>query len=402
MLRILSVLTGRLFSRGAQVITLIILARGLKPEEFGIYGVITSIIFLVGQVGHLGLRQSVALMIGQNRMTDGEAAYSFMLVWPALVCLSVGVLFAFGIISTDMIGASSAVAVVISVAGMLALTLGQGILLGRGQVGQFAATESGPRAILTLLSLLAWSFGLLDLEVALWSFAVAFAIYVPYLARVVLRGAADRRLALGKLPPMIGHGIFYALSIGVILLQGRVGLFFVSSQSASDAGQFFAAQRASEVFLELASAAALVLFSDSARAKGNAEVMKRAMRTAAVLLVVFTVAGLVAMNFTQLLTLILLGPKYTPAAEVLSILLLGLGPAAAVRILNSTISGSGRPYISAAVVFSALLLNIAICYVLVPTQGVKGAAIALVAAQTVAAIIYAAISLIYWRKGSPA
>lgn len=397
LLHTLILLAGRLLTRGAQIISFMILARALSPDAFGVYGVLTSLVFLTGQLGHFGLRQAGAVMIGQKKLTDGEVAGTFFSVWPLLVVISGLGLWLFGGLDQTS-DPWIVVAIIVALAGVLALTLAQGVFLGRGQTKLFAIADTGPRVLLTLLTVAVWLLGWLNADTAFWIFAVSFVGFAPYTIYLMLKGVQTIRPAYGKLPEMVRYGILYAISAAVILLQGRVGLFFLAQTSSTeDAGQFFAAQRASEIFLELATAAGLVLFSETARSTDKNVTIRNALKTASILFGLFLVGGLIAVNFTPLLVRVLLGTQYANAASVLSILLLGLGPAAAVRILNSMIAGMGRPYISALVVICGIAVNVLACVLLVPVRGIEGAAIALVLGQTSAALIYFAISIKLWR-----
>jgi O-antigen/teichoic acid export membrane protein len=97
---------------------------------------------------------------------------------------------------------------------------------------------------------------------------------------------------------------------------------------------------------------------------------------------------------SPLIVKILLGSAYTGTVQALAILSVGLGPFAATRIMNSVVTGAGYPWISAAISVSGLLVNIVLCYFLVPKVQVEGAAYSLVAAQALTAIGYA----IFFRK----
>jgi len=375
-----------------------LLARVLSPEGFGAYGILTSAVFLAGQIGNLGLRQSAAYRIGQGKMTDGEAIGAMTVLWPiSSVACGLAVTFLNRDLFAQM-GASSSIALLIATATILLLTLLQGVFLGRGQIAYYSTSDAGPRVAQSIFVALLWLTGTLTLASAVWSFTAGFLLLTPLLLWVALKNVRVPLGAVRQAPDMIRHGFLFALSVFLVTLQGRVGVFFLhGAHGATDAGQFFAAQRANEIFLELASAVGLVLFSDTARSSNSRQTLIEALRTATSMFVVFLVIGLVAAFLAPSLVKILLGPKYLPATDALRILAIGLAPAAAVRILNSVIAGLGKPYLSAAIVLGALVFNAGMCAWLAPSLGPKGAAISLVVAQFIAALTYWFICVTHYK-----
>ncbi|CAN7416796.1 polysaccharide biosynthesis C-terminal domain-containing protein [Phenylobacterium sp. LjRoot219] len=387
-------LASRGVTRVAQVVAFLVLARALSPSGFGAYAVITSAVFLAGQIGPLGLRQASAYRIGQSLMTDGQALGVLALFWPltALVCMAA----VFGLNQTafEGFGAGPTAAVLIATAAVLLLNLLQGVFLGRGEIKAFSFSDAGPRVLQSLLALSLWLTGALTLNTALWSFAAGFLVLAPIVVWMAARSAQRLSPAVGQAPAMIRHGFLFAVSAFLVTLQGRVGVFFLSGAHGPEAaGQFFAAQRASELFLELATAVGLVLFSETARSGPNRETLRSAMRTAGGLFVMFLGVGAVAAFTAPWLVLVLLGPQYAEATDALRVLAIGLAPAAAVRVLNSVIAGMGKPYISAGIVLVGIAINAAACALLAPRYGAVGAAAGLAIGQFVAATVYAAVCL---------
>jgi len=388
---------SRLLTRGAQVASFVVLARALSPVDFGHYGVITSAIFLVGIGGHLGLRPAAAWAIGQRVHGAGNIASTLLLAWPVLTALACVTLAVFGLLSVDQTPSARA-AIALATSSILLIALAQGVFLGRGQTGCFALSESVPRAGAAVLVCAAWLAGAITLELALLLFAVSFAAVAVPAVVLMFRGTGDRRPVVHAFPSMIRMGLLFAVSLALVMAQGRVGLFFLAAIDAHDlSGQYFAAQRASEMFLEVATALGLVLFSDAARSASPDVAVRSAARAAVRLFLVFCAIGLAAMPFTPLLVDVLLGADYAASAPVLRILLLGIGFAAATRVMNHVVGGLGRPWASGAIALLALTVNVVLCAWLVPRHGASGAAVAMVAGQALATCAYFALVVRGWR-----
>ena len=384
------VMTGARFAtRISQLLSFVLLARILSPEGFGAYGVLTSAVFLIGLIGNFGIRQSTAQLIGSGKLTDGEAGATALLVWPLVSALGGGALWLIYRDEITLLAAEQLWALIAAVSAILFLTFLQGVFLGRGDTGQFALAETAPRAIQTVLVVALAVIGSLTVGSAMFAFAASFVVRMPYVAYLAFRPSRRRSPRPRMLPAMIGRGFVFSLSLFLIMLQGRVGLFALHGQfGEAIAGQFFAAQRVSEIFLDLATAAGLVLFSDASRSSNPKAAVQAALGTASVFFVVFAVAGIAIGLLSPLVIRAALGPGYERAVPALQILGFGLAPVAAARIMNSVVSGVGRPGLSASIAAIGVPINLAICYVLASRYGAAGAAIGLVVGQSVACLGY--------------
>ena len=393
LVRTFTILGSRLLTRAAQMVAFVLLARVLSPGGFGAYGVLTSAVFLTGQIGNLGLRQSAAYRIGRKQMTDGEAMGVMFAFWPFASIACIGSLLVLCHEALAAIGGLEAkIAIAIAMTALLLITLFQGIFLGRGGIKQFALADSGPRVLQSVLVGGLWLLGFLTLQTAVWSFAVSFLILAPVVLWMCLKGAAPLKFSVSTAPDMIRHGFLFALSMFFIGLQGRVGVFFLST-TAGDvaAGQFFAAQRACEIFLELATAVGLVLFSDAARSDSVGENLKSAMAVAASMFLLFLAIGAGIAIAAPLFVSIVLGAAYADAVPAIRILAIGLAPAAFIKIMNGVIGGSGKPFISAGVIGGGLVLNVVVAFALSGRGGFLAPAWSMVISQFAMAIAYVAV-----------
>lgn len=398
-LKAATILGSRMLTRASQVVAFILLARVLSPAGFGAYGVLTSAVFLSGQIGNLGLRQSAAHRIGQKRMSDGDAMGVLLAFWPpaAVVCAG-AVLWFNGKALGDLAAGGGAfglqAALALAAAGVLFTVLIQGVFLGRGEIRNFSLADAGPRVLQSAFITVLWLAGLLTVATAVWSFALGFLLLIPVTAWLALRSASPLRFRLAEAPDMVRHGLIFAASMFLITLQGRIGVFWLTSVEGPDvAGQFFAAQRVTEIVLELATAVGLVLFSEATRAGSLKDNMAAALKTALLLSGMFLVIGAAVALAAPLVVPLLLGEAYAEAVPIVRILALGLAPAAFVKIMNGVVAGSGKPALSAAVIGLAALLNLFAVAVLTPIWGSSGAATALSASYFAAALAYFFLAL---------
>lgn len=385
-----TILFARGFTRVAQLLAFLILARFLTPAEFGWYGIVTTAVSLAALLGSLGLRQSVAYRIGRKEMTVGEGTATVLAVWPVLVAVSAGVviwLYAGTVPSISSIEAGAAIA--LGVAGAMLVMLVQGIFLGRGEVRRFSSTETLPRVMLAVFAALLALFGMVTLANALWAFALGFAATIPLALWLALNDSGPLRPRLGALPGMLGYGLAFAFNLFLITLCSRLSMFVIEQvHGAAAAGQFFAAVRVNEIFLEAATAFGLVLFSDSARAT-DVTIPGRNARIACWMFWGFSLVALGIAVVAPVLLRLFIGADYADAGLALQLLAISLGPAAATKVIYPTIAGQGRPLFGTPAIIVSLAANLGLAIALVPMLGIAGGALALVAGQYLLYLGYA-------------
>ena len=386
---VLTLLASRVATRGAQVFAFFILARGLAPEGFGAYGVLTSAVFLGGQLGNLGLRQAAAFMIGKHRLTDGEVIATLCGLWPALtLATTVGVWW----VSQELLftfGSDAFLAICVAVAATLLITLLQGVFLGRGEMGNFGISDTGPRIVLSALAVTLAVAGQISLRSALWIFAASFALTAPLVVWLSVRHAAPFKFRPAAIQPMVRYGLLFAVSMFLIALNTRIGLFVVQDQVGTNvAGLFFAGQRINELFLEFATVVGLALFSRTARSQVDQDAIVEAARVSAWMFWLFLAIAAIMLLITPVVINVFLGPVYAGSTKIVKILAIGLAPAAVVKVMNGVTAGAGRPYLSAAIVGGGLCINCVITLALVSTLPGDAPAIGLVTSQVATMILY--------------
>jgi O-antigen/teichoic acid export membrane protein len=164
---------------------------------------------------------------------------------------------------------------------------------------------------------------------------------------------------------------------------------------AAEVGHFLAAQRLNEVFLEIATAVSLVMFSRVAsKAKTDGRIDAAVSSVPWVFWSYFVVAAITYFA-TPLVIVLLLGSAYIGSIKLLQIIVWGLPAAAVVKVLNGALAGAGLPKLSAVVVGVVVLTNAAMTLLLVSSLGPSAAAYGLVSSQAVGMVCY--ILLAKWK-----
>jgi O-antigen/teichoic acid export membrane protein len=354
---------ARIVTRAAQAVAFVVLARTLNPTGFGTYSLITTSIFMAGQIGNLGLRQSSALLVGRNELSAREATYLLLLIWPVITALSaIAVLW----VNYDLLSALSSSLIFwisLAVGASLLLSLLQGVFLGLGDIKYFTMADAFPRVLLAITAVLLATMNFATLETTLIAFAFSFAMFVPAALRRSWGNITRVNTKLWPLATMVKAGILFAVSAFCVTLNSRVGLYLIERYaSAAISGTFFAAVRFTEIFLEFATIVGLVLFSSVVRAKDGEDALKSAYGASVNLFWLFACICVLVELGTGPLIHLLLGSAYAGAVPFVHILALSLAPAAATKSLNGAMLGTGRPYITTLVVAVGLVLNLVISW----------------------------------------
>lgn len=386
-----TVLFGRGVIRVAQLIAFLVLAKALSPTDFGWYGILTSAVALAASLGSLGLRQSFAYEIGNGRLSAGRAVGTGLVIWPLATAASALIIFLLYGRSVDGIPQTQLAAIIVAgVAGAILVALMQGIFLGRGTIWAFSLSEAVPQVVLMVGVVLLALTTVLTLNASLWLQASGFLLAAVVSVAIVVRGQERLGVALHRIVPMLKYGLVFALNVFMIMLSTRLAMFVIEANfGPEEAGQFFAAVRISEIFLEAAAAVGMVLFSRAAQnSDSHSSVRDGAVIASWMFWFFLVIGGLVALVSPYLVG-VLLGPEYSPAVPALQVLALSMAPTAASRIIYPSVAGSGRPSFGTPMIFASLTINGLLALALVPVFGIIGGAMALVVGQFVLYLGYA-------------
>src|SRR3712207_3063724 len=184
------VLLTRFVMRAANFAVFILLARSLDVGAFGFYGYVMSTALVLAIAFDLGLRQSGAAAIGQDPEAGAAVATHLVALWAILGALGVAacwlMLDSGGYVAGY--GAGLALLSALNVAPMLLLRTGQGVFLGRGELGRLNRSELIARAVVLLGTGGLWAAGRLDLHTAVWTLLAAHLAAALYLLAQVAPG----------------------------------------------------------------------------------------------------------------------------------------------------------------------------------------------------------------------
>lgn len=386
-----TVLFGRGLVRITQLLTFLLLARLLTPEEFGWFGIITSGVVIAVPLATLGLRQAFAHQIGQGSLSPRQASTVTLLLAPPLALAAAAILWTlYGQELPGITAVSAAAILLVAVLGAMTVHMLQGISLGLGDIKSFATVDTAAPMLLTIIVAVMAILGLISFQVAIWSYALSYVVVLPI---AMARGIVSPHLALtspAAMSAMVRYGIFFALNVFISTLNSRGGIIVLEQVSgAEQSGQLFAAMRLNDVLIEGAIAFGMVVFSRTVRANSAADSVSQSARIASWVFITFLLASIGIAFLAGPIIFLLLGSEYASATTALQLLCIGLGPAAASKIVYPAIAGTGQPLVGMPVLLVSVLVNVGLAFLLGPHYGAAGVALAFSLSQIIVYVGYA-------------
>lgn len=384
------VLLTRLILRAANFVVFILLARSLAVGEFGFYGYVMSTALVLAVAFDLGLRQSGAWLIGQEPEALPAVATHMMTLW--LLLASLGVLVCWLMLEAGGYVAGYgplALVAALNVAPMLCLRTGQGVFLGRGELGKLNRSELIARAVVLAGTVGLWAAGLLDLHTALWTLLTAHVAAALYL--LVQVGPALRPGTLlqpGLVTRMLRYGGELWVAMLFLILLGRIGFWIVSWQLGEEAlGLYFGAQRLGEILVEVATAVGIVIFSYGVRAKDIRASALDAVRIARLVTAAMALVALAAALLAQPLLGLALGQGYAGEAPAFRLVMLGALANSFTTMLYPCLSAQGLARFGIGAFALGSAVAAAAFTLLTPALGLTGAGLAYALAQGAAVVV---------------
>lgn len=386
------VLLTRLVMRAANFAVFLLLARSLTVGEFGFYGYVMSTALVLAIAFDLGLRQSGAWLIGQEPEADAAVTTHLIALW--LVLGALGVLVCWLMLgSGGYITSYGALALVgaLNVAPMLCLRMGQGVFLGRGEIGKLNQSELISRAVVLAGTVAFWAAGLLDVAAAIWVLLAAHAAASLYLLAQIAGGVRPGTLFQPRLVArMLRYGGELWVAMLLLILLGRIGFWVVSWRLGEEAlGLYFGSQRLGEILVEVATAVGVVIFSYGVRSKDIRASALDAIRIARLVTALMALVAAMAMVAARPLLGLALGAEYAAEPDAFRFVMLGALASSYTTMLYPCLSAQGLARFGilafglgsavAALAFTALT----------PVLGLAGAGLAYALAQASAVAVIA-------------
>ena len=376
---ILSVFGSNVSVTISNLLTGILLSRILGAAGFGIYSSILVVPVIVIGFTQLGIRRSTIYHIG-NRLIPEEQVISalfLLLLWTSAlsIILCGGAFFFYGNGHYDplIIGL-----VLLTIPLLLANMFAGGVFFGREEIRRGNIMNAAP-TLLTLVftAVFVWicPLSVLGAFLAISSANLLSFIYVVYTLFIRSRNRITWKYQEPVIKSMIKLGLVNAIAIFVMQLNYRMDILMLKQLSSFEqVGYYSLSTQIAEQLWHIPFAIEMIILSRSANTTDQELLHRTVASVFRVSFVLGILSGIALFFIVPWLVPAIFGKSFVPAVEMIRIILPGILILVGFRILNSRLTGMGKPQVAIYTFVPALLINFLLNLFLIPKFGGIGAA----------------------------
>ncbi len=356
----------------------IVLARLLGPEGKGLMAALLAIPYMLIPLCDLGANRSIVYVLGRKQASEEELMPALLVLF--CITLTVGNLLILGLIQL-IVETELSSQLLFLAAALFSIHMvhayARGIFLGRSQLDRFnRSLWMVPPLRLVLIGVFVWALGM-GVEGAVLAEAISFA----WVAFVLLRGQGltlrGRRIDWSVVGLLLRLGLALSFSVFLLTALYRVDVLMLERMSTlEEAGAYSLAVNIAELLWQIPGAIGLVVMMRTARdtAKGQfARLVPQITRLALLASVCAAIGiGIVAPYLVE----IVYGTAFDRTAPMLRWMLPGVAGFAVFKIVQTALTGDGKPWYPVIATVPALIGNIALNFILIPRYQGEGAGMA--------------------------
>jgi O-antigen/teichoic acid export membrane protein len=373
-------LTWRVAVIAIGVVTTVLLARWLGPQDRGELAILVLSLALVTLVLQFGVPESIIYVLGARRYQESEIVSSALVF--SLLVSAVGAVVALGAIHawTDLDGGTNFALVAAGVLSVQA-TFGRHVLLGCRRFGGYSASVVA-ESVAYLAGLVgAWAGGGLTVSRAVDAYAVSLGVGT-IVAWWLVAVRTEARMSLGAFR---GPIIAECMSRGVHLFLTGIGSFGVQRLSyfllevysgARAVGLYAAAATLPSLFANVPQQVATVLYSHTAARRageGRVEVVAAVVQ---IMLIAGAVVLLPIVLFSEDIVRLLFGSQFAGIGNALVVLSLAMGCGGVAGVVFNALAGGGMHRYGSYLTGLTLVAVAGFGWLWIPIHGLEGAAAA--------------------------
>jgi O-antigen/teichoic acid export membrane protein len=393
---ILSFLGSNLTVTACNLIIGVLLTRILGAAGFGLYSSIIVIPIMVIGFTQLGIRRSAIYHIGNKMLPEDHivsALFILLLYTSTLSILICGFVYFFS--ATQPFDPLIIVLVLLTIPLLLSNVFAGGILLGKEDIKLASLINAGPTLItLALTVVFVWVLRLSVLG-AFLAIAVANLIMVFFTYRIILvkfKYNITWKYHEGIMKSMIKLGLVNAIAIFIMQLNYRLDVLMLKKLSTlEEVGFYSLAMQIAEQLWHIPYAIEMIVLSRSANTQDDKFVHRTVASIFRVSLLIGLFAGSLIFFVAPYLVPLIFGGEFSRSVPMIQTVLPGILVLVGFRILNSRLTGMGKPQIAIYTFAPALVINFVLNLFLIPRFGGIGAAWSTNISYAVGSFIFAII-----------
>ena len=357
----------------------VILSRILGAAGYGLYSSIIVVPVIVIGFTQLGIRRSVIYHLGNRATPESDILSSVFLLLLYTSALSIIICGTVFFLSDSLIFDPLIVGIVLlTIPMLLANVFAGGIFLGKEQILRANIINAGPSLLTLVFSLVfVWilKFSVLGAFAAI---SLANLIMVYYVYWVFARDYKVRitwKYHEGTIKSLVKLGIVNAIAIFIMQLNYRMDVLMLKKLSTLEQTGFYSlAMQIAEQLWHVPYAIELIILSRSANTNDDQFVHKTVASIFRISLIIGLMGGAIIFFISPWIVPFVFGKEFIHSVPMIQVVLPGIFVMIGFRILNSRLTGMGKPQIAIFTFLPALLINFVVNLFLIPVYGGIGAA----------------------------
>ena len=356
----------------------VILTRWLGAAGFGLYSAIIVVPIMVIGFTQLGIRRSTIYHIGNKLLPEDHivSALFILLLWTSVLSILIcGFVYFFS--AGQPFDPLIIVLVLLTIPLLLTNIFAGGVFLGKEDIRRASIVNAGPTIITFLLTIVfVWGLNMSVLgafaAIALANFIMFFFTYRIII--VQFRYNITWKYHEGIMKSMIKLGLVNAIAVFIMQLNYRLDILMLKKLSTlEEVGFYSLAMQIAEQLWHIPLAIETIILSRSANSNDDKNIHRTVASIFRVTLIIGLIGSISIFFLAPLLIPLIFGKAFTHSITMIQLVLPGILLMIGFRILNSRLTGMGKPQIAIYTFLPALVINFILNLFLIPRYGGIGA-----------------------------
>lgn len=390
---IMSILSSNLMVTFCNLALGILLSRMLGAAGFGLYSSIIVVPIMVIGFTQLGIRRSAIYHIGNKLLPEDNivsALFILLLYTSALSIIICGSVYFFA--ETKPYDPLISVLVLITIPLLLTNVFAGGVFLGKEEIRRASIINVGPTLLTLLFTLVFVLFMKMNVLGAFLGIFAANLIMFIFIYRIIVieyRYKITWKYHEPIMKSMIKLGLVNAIAIFVMQLNYRLDILMLKKLSTlEEVGYYSLAMQIAEQLWHIPHAIEAIILSRSANTKDDVPMHRTVASIFRVSLLIGLASGILIFFIAPPLIPLIFGKDFAQSVRMIQVVLPGILLLVGFRILNSRLTGMGKPQIAIYTFAPALVINFVLNLFLIPRYGGIGAAWSTNVSYAVGSVIF--------------
>ena len=261
---------------------------------------------------------------------------------------------------------------------LLANVFAGGVFLGKEQILRANIINAGP-SLLTLVFTIVFvwilKFSVLGAFTAISVANLVMVLYLYYVYSRVYKVRITWKYHEGTIKSLVKLGLVNAIAIFIMQLNYRMDVLMLKKLSTLEqTGYYSLAMQIAEQLWHVPYAIEMIILSRSANTNDDQFVHKTVASIFRISIIIGLIGGVLIFFISPWLVPLVFGKDFVNSVPMIQVVLPGIFLMIGFRILNSRLTGMGKPQIAIFTFLPALLINFVANMLLIPAYGGVGAA----------------------------